>query len=94
MVTQDDIAKMAAFIAQELYAKSIEGLKDEPAWSDAGEELQGQFLVLAHAAMGAHDAWLATHGFAVVKVNRKAKRAEVKRLGLVDSQGREISGKA
>ena len=93
-VAKDEVAEMAAFIARALYEKSIVGLEDEPAWNAAGDDLQAQFLVLAHVAMGAHDAWLVTHGFSVVKVNRKARRAEVKRLGLVDSSGREITGKA
>lgn len=73
-MTTDQIAAMAAFIARQLYAESIKGLQDEPAYEDADVELQQQFLLLAHASMGAHDAWLATAGYKIVKVETKAKR--------------------
>lgn len=88
-----DVAAMASFIALALYGQAIAGLEDEPDWLDLDEDTQAQFVLAAHTAMAAHDAWLTSAGFRLVKMNRKARRA-IETPGLVDANGRKLVGKA
>lgn len=62
-----DLPSMASFIARALYGSTLQPGDGEPTYGELDEETQGHFLLAAHAAMGAHDAWLAMHGFAIVQ---------------------------
>lgn len=67
-----EIAAMADFVAQAIHRQAV-GEDDPETWLDLNEEERGEFRLVAHAAMGAHDAWLATQGYVVAKVERAPK---------------------
>ena len=71
MTDENEITAMAEFVAQAIHRQAA---GEEEVWEDLTEEEQGDFLLVAHAAMGAHDAWLATHGYAIAKMNRAQRR--------------------
>lgn len=81
----NDIANMADFIAQAIYAKA----SDDPAecWGDLAAEEQDEFRVIAHAAMAAHDAWLTVAGY---EIKRLEKKAAIKRPALIGLNGQQL----
>lgn len=62
-----EIAAMADFVAQAIFKAA----DPEGDWLDLTEEERNDFRLVAHAAMGAHDAWLTSQGYVIGK--RKAK---------------------
>lgn len=77
MIDPEDIGAMALFVAQAIHQKATEGGEGET-WDDLTAEEQSDFLVIAHAAMGAHDGYLLTHGYTISKVNAVAGAASRK----------------
>lgn len=90
-MTKADLANMADFIAQAIHAKAADGTDET--WATLSEDERNEFRIIAHAAMGAHDAWLTVQGYKILKPPAKKKPA-IQRPGLVDSRGRAIAGKA
>lgn len=68
-----DLSEMSVFVAQAVHRAAIGN--DDEVWDDLTAEEQADFLLIAHAAMGAHDGWLSTHGFTIAKLNRAKRRA-------------------
>lgn len=62
-----EIANMADFIAQQIHHAAA----PEEQWADVGEDERNEFRLIAHAAMGAHDAWLMSSGYKIVKLEKK-----------------------
>ena len=88
-MTPNDIANMADFIAQAIHKAAAE----DESWGDLTAEEQDDFRVIAHAAMGAHDAWLHSAGFVIAKIKKRERKA-IERPGLVDANGKPLEGRA
>ena len=65
-----NIATMADFVAQAIHKAAAGG---DETWNDLDEDERNQFRLIAHAAMGAHDAWLTTQGYVIMKKKAKPK---------------------
>lgn len=72
MIDPDDIGAMAEFVARAVHQAAIGN--DDEAWEGLTDEERADFLLIAHAAMGAHDAYLLTHGYVIAKANRQQRR--------------------
>lgn len=69
-MTPKDIAAMADLVARAIYATT----GAEEAWDDLEDDERTDFLTAAHAAMGAHDAWLTMNGFQILRPKGDARR--------------------
>lgn len=68
-LTRNDIANMADVVAKALFDACAE---EGEAWGELEEGVRNEFRKGAYAAMGAHDAYLTTAGYRIVKL-QKAK---------------------
>ena len=60
---REEIAQLSLFVAKAIHKAAV----DDEDWTDLTEEEQADFLLVAHAAMGAHDAWLKVAGYHIIK---------------------------
>jgi hypothetical protein len=73
MTSKADVDAMADFVADAVWGAMKD--EDDGDLGDQPEALQAQVRLVAISAMGAHDAWLTTTGYRLVKMNRQARRA-------------------
>lgn len=73
------LQSMADTVAQAIY-RSVMPPDASEGWIDLTETERNDFRLAAHAAMGAHDAWLTLNGWIVVKV--EDAKADAPRLAL------------
>lgn len=94
-----EIANMADVVAMAVHraAVGMPGADDGAAvetWNDLDEEERNQFRIIAHAAMGAHDAWLTVNGYVIAKIEKTAKGREklvVPNRKLLGPDGRAVN---
>lgn len=90
-MTPTDIAAMAEFVARAIY----ETTGAEEPWPDLADAEKADFLLCAHAAMGAHDAWLKVGGYAVVRLEKGKPPGHAimapKPKRLLDASGRPVN---
>lgn len=72
MIDPEEIAAMAEFVARAIHRQAIGD--DDETWEDLTDEERADFVLVAHAAMGAHDAYLLTHGYVIARANRQQRR--------------------
>lgn len=84
-LTPTDIRAMGEQVARAIHAAADD---DGEAWDDLAAEEQAQFLLIAFAAMGAHDAWLTLQGYSLVRMETEGP---IKRLGLIGLDGRPLN---
>lgn len=68
-----ELQAMADFVAQAIHRQAVGDDDEAEEWIDLTEEERNEFRLVAHAAMGAHDAWLATAGYVIARVERTPK---------------------
>ena len=83
-LTREDINAMGKHVAQAIHAAT--GATET--WDDMTDEERAEFVLIAFAAMGAHDAWLAVQGYSLVRIE---KGGPIKRLGLVGPDGKPLN---
>lgn len=67
------LQSMADLVARAIH-RSVLGDPEVEGWEELDEAERNDFRLAAHAAMGAHDAWLTMNGWVVVKLEEAAER--------------------
>lgn len=63
-MTREEVGKMAEFVARQIHAQ----VDEDAGWDDLTDDERNDFLQVAYAAMGAHDAWLNMNSYRIVKL--------------------------